>query len=497
MYLSLASCQRLGANSMESGEHSSHVMGYARKAALAAGVAVGAIILAPTVLPFVGVGTADGAASLVDVMHDVGNGSGLAGTVNELLSEVPIFGDTIVKGGMPAALLVATVGVGGWLLGKFVEKREDGAHVKLGKMIRYASLATSALIALPSTLTAIGTGLSYIAGVLGGPELATQVISACKATLGVTGEASASGVGLTGIAATLPHLLTCGASLVPIGLAVNDGLQVEDVKTPPPYSLRIQVPEPIVPNQPVEATLSIINNATGKPLTPEELAVVHTKKLHLFVVDKSLKDYHHIHPEPTGKKGEFAFSFTPNTAHDYQCFAEYSTMKDGAAHRVEAALPLEKSRRVLPAITTSNVANQSGLQFEWSAQAPLRQGEDCMVNVSVRDAKGHIFTGLEPVMGAYAHLVGFSSNGGSMLHCHPLGREPQSNSERGVGTLQFHVSPEMAGATQFFLQIHKDGKDVFVPFGQYVAPAAKATERLQSEQKSQPAHAQSAGLAMG
>lgn len=474
-------------------------MGYARKAALAAGVAVGAVMLAPTVLPFLGVGTAKDAAYFVYTMHGVDNGTGIAGAVNELLGEVPVFGETMVKGGMPAALLVASIGVGGWLLGKFVEKKEGGAHVKLGKIIRYAALATSALIALPATLTAIGIGLTYLAHTLVGTEFSSLVMNASMNTLGVTGEASASGIGLPGIAATLPHLFTCGASLVPLGLAVNDGLLDDEAPAapPPPYTLRITPKQPLAAGEPVEAVLSIINNKTGKALTPEELAVVHTKKLHVFVVDDGLKDYHHLHPEPTSTPGEFAFSFTPKTGHDYQCFAELTTQTDGQAHRLHTELAAEKTRRVLPAITTNTDVNMDGLQFAWRAEQPLRQGEPCMVDVSIRDASGKTYDKLEPVMGAYAHLVGFSANGGGMVHCHPLGREPQSTAERGVGTLQFHVEPEVAGATQFFLQIQKNGQDVFVPFGQYVAPASKATDRLEYAQQKQHAGGHHAGLALG
>ena len=81
-------------------------------------------------------------------------------------------------------------------------------------------------------------------------------------------------------------------------------------------------------------------------------------------------------------------------------------------------------------------------------------------------------------MGAYAHLVGFSADRKAMLHCHPLGTEPKESHERGGPVLRFHVAPVFDGPVQFFLQVHKEGRDVFVPFAGRIRPPAKMAEKV-------------------
>ena len=39
-----------------------------------------------------------------------------------------------------------------------------------------------------------------------------------------------------------------------------------------------------------------IEKADGSPLTSQDVALSHTQKIHLLAVDKTLNDYHHIHP---------------------------------------------------------------------------------------------------------------------------------------------------------------------------------------------------------
>ena len=71
---------------------------------------------------------------------------------------------------------------------------------------------------------------------------------------------------------------------------------------------------------------------------------------------------------------------------------------------------------------------------------------------------------LEPVMGAFAHMVGFYEDYESIAHIHPMGAEPTENTERGGPTLQFHIEPEQAGYLKLFAQVQIDGKQIFAPF---------------------------------
>ena len=75
---------------------------------------------------------------------------------------------------------------------------------------------------------------------------------------------------------------------------------------------------------------------------------------------------------------------------------------------------------------------------------------------------------LEPVMGAFAHGVGFSSDLEAVLHVHPHGDEPRSKAERAGPEIAFHVSPDRAGFYRLYIQVRINGRDIFAPFGVHV-----------------------------
>jgi hypothetical protein len=60
-----------------------------------------------------------------------------------------------------------------------------------------------------------------------------------------------------------------------------------------------------------------LTNLLGEPILATDLREVHTQRIHLLIVDKSLSDYHHEHPNQTGKPGQYDFSFTPQKPGPY------------------------------------------------------------------------------------------------------------------------------------------------------------------------------------
>jgi len=55
-----------------------------------------------------------------------------------------------------------------------------------------------------------------------------------------------------------------------------------------------------------EVTLELLTSG-GTPIAPHELAITHTKNMHVMVVDPSLQDYHHVHPQADGLNGQYTF----------------------------------------------------------------------------------------------------------------------------------------------------------------------------------------------
>jgi len=208
----------------------------------------------------------------------------------------------------------------------------------------------------------------------------------------------------------------------------------------------------------------------GKPVTFDALKEAHTQKIHLLIVDPSLTDYHHEHPTATSTPGTYSFSITPKLGGEYKVFAdlvptatgeqEYATTLLSAAG---PSLAVEKKTNTETTVDGYKVA----ISFE---QPELVAGEANLMTLTVAGPDGKPFGQLEPIMGAYAHLVAFSEDRENIAHVHPMGEEPDDDADRGGPTLQFHLSFPEPGYQKLFAQFQVGGKNVFAPFGLDVKP---------------------------
>lgn len=211
----------------------------------------------------------------------------------------------------------------------------------------------------------------------------------------------------------------------------------------------------------VKVNATLINNDTLQIITEDNLETVHTSKFHLLVVDSTLTDYQHIHPQMT-KPGEWEFEFTPKTDGAYRAWANI-TLKNGKTEFVSADLNMSSIAGKIdktPKLTTEIEDYTFVLALDGDAKA----GEPVMAHLTV-SKEGKPFTQLQPLMGAFAHMVGFNEDFLSVIHVHPTGKEPEQSSERGGPTLDFNVQFTKPGFVKLFAQVNIDGKDVYVPFG--------------------------------
>ena len=129
------------------------------------------------------------------------------------------------------------------------------------------------------------------------------------------------------------------------------------------------------------------------------------------------------------------------------------------------------------------------LKFE---EEPPAAGHPHKARMTVTGPDGKPFAKLEPVMGAFAHLVGFSEDRTEIAHIHPLGQEPGTAAERGGPTLEFQTDFATGGYQKLFAQVQIDGRPLFAPFGIDVTPAkpdktASAAEHEQHNGHDEPA----------
>jgi hypothetical protein len=245
----------------------------------------------------------------------------------------------------------------------------------------------------------------------------------------------------------------------------NHGMSHAD-ESASPATLKVSFvsAEIFTPGKAQAVTLMLTDAKTDAPIGPNELEVAHTKKLHLLIIDESLTDYQHIHPAPGAKPGEWIFDFTPKFARTYRVWTD--TKRNGADQEyVFGDLPVGPQKAPAPDAKPVASAELNGLKFSLSFDGPVKAGEGVMGNVAVIDAKsGKSFTQLQPIMGAFGHVVAFSRDWGSIEHVHPLGDEPTKDTDRSGPVIGFHMEPQNAGVLKIFVQIRANDRETIVPF---------------------------------
>lgn len=221
----------------------------------------------------------------------------------------------------------------------------------------------------------------------------------------------------------------------------------------------------------VETKMTLmLSDKDGKPVSIMSLEERHTKRIHLLVVDDSLTDYQHIHPEAGKEEGTYTFTFTPLTSHSYRVFADVKPA--GQPPQMVQATLAGAEKCADPCIDKALVERAVFDGYTAYLSLPggaLHAGTPVRGDVFITDADNAPFAKLEPVMGAYGHIVGFYENGG-VAHVHPMGREPEKDTDRGSSPIAFMLHPEAAGFVKLFVQLRVDGKDVFLPFGIFIDP---------------------------
>ncbi len=234
----------------------------------------------------------------------------------------------------------------------------------------------------------------------------------------------------------------------------------------PTIRLTARATDPLKRGRSAEIRVSL-QDAAGVPVETNDLAVMHTQPIHLLIVDRSLSDYHHEHPVPTGKPGEYLFRFTPQRDGPYRVFADLVPLATGVQEYAFNDLPAARDGDAKPQFHPALVSQAGGLTFraEWDGNnAPLRVGAVRNLTITVTDREGRPVRSLAPFMNAFAHVVGFYEDGRTVVHIHPEGGEILRDDVRGGPTMTFRVYPPKAGNVRLYCQVLVEGKQIFAPF---------------------------------
>lgn len=203
-----------------------------------------------------------------------------------------------------------------------------------------------------------------------------------------------------------------------------------------------------------------------KPILPHELSWVHTKQLHLLVVDESLEDYQHIHPEPLSVSGPWLFNMTPRRGGEYRFLAEIIPERTKKQAVGQARLKVVGTQKQLR-MQSNRFYQLKGYTFELviDPEEPTVSAE-YRLTLKIKHEGGKDVV-LEPLMAAYAHMVAFDADGMGYAHIHPL---PPSGKEKDPQNpeLLFTLNTQKSGWYRLWAQMKLDGEELFVPFDVYV-----------------------------
>jgi hypothetical protein len=202
----------------------------------------------------------------------------------------------------------------------------------------------------------------------------------------------------------------------------------------------------------------------NRPILPHQLAITHTERIHLMLVDKSLGIYHHLHPQAEGDSGVYRVRFHPQ-ASEYRYFAEFVPLRsrqkaiaDGSfivpSGDLEASAGVDETApRLLPNATQVKLRG---------VERAVRRNRDTTITLHLEDAlAADRYPDLQLIMGAYAHVVAFEETLSGYQHMHPISPDP-----RRVDGLEmdFIFHPTLSGNYRIWVQFMFEGQEFLIPF---------------------------------
>jgi hypothetical protein len=192
---------------------------------------------------------------------------------------------------------------------------------------------------------------------------------------------------------------------------------VANLPEPAEYPVDVRVDPPQIPSaRPITLEFRIADPRTGAPV--KQFEIVHEKLFHLFVVSQDLQYFAHVHPEFDGAVFRLRTSLPkPGT---YRLLADFyptggtpqltpkTITTAGYMTTLEAGIP-----RLAPDLSPKPAENLEA-ELKLDPPQPLA-GMKTMLFVHLTPAEG-----LEPYIGAWAHLLAVSDDLIDTIHEHPF-----------------------------------------------------------------------------
>jgi len=240
----------------------------------------------------------------------------------------------------------------------------------------------------------------------------------------------------------------CGMALVPIPPPRLGEYRMDVALTPGPRGTGASK---------VRLTLRDPENGRAVPA----LATIHERLLHLFIIDRRLEYFRHVHPEPSGRGAfELKQDVPPG---EYVLIADFLP-EGGRPQMLQRAIVTPGYRGSIfpaaPALVPDDTVEkrEGGVRVRLEASA-LKAGKAAVLRFTLTDAAtGAPISDLEPFLGAPGHMLIVSADLTSADHAHP-----EETATHGP-TITFQPLMPAAGSYKLWLQFQRGGVVATIPF---------------------------------
>ena len=225
------------------------------------------------------------------------------------------------------------------------------------------------------------------------------------------------------------------------GMKLEAGLP-EPIEYPMRLSITPKVPRPGIP---ATLELQVLDPVTRKPV--RQFLEIHEKLFHLFVISADLETFAHEHPEPpTSPDGIFRLKRTFQKSGEYRLLADFFP-QGGTPQLISRSFFVAGERKLgKPLIADSSPQQGANLKVELVTEPPQPlAGKKTLLFFRLTPHEG-----LEPLLGAWGHLLAASGDLIDLIHGHPEFADPGPQ-------IQFNVIFPRPGVHRVWVQFQRLG----------------------------------------
>ncbi|MDP0500722.1 MAG: hypothetical protein Q7P63_11560 [Verrucomicrobiota bacterium JB022] len=233
-----------------------------------------------------------------------------------------------------------------------------------------------------------------------------------------------------------------------------------------PLTTSVQPLNELRVDEPAQVRLQL-QTVSGKPVSYEDLAISHTKRLHCMVVDQSGRDYQHVHPQGLGAGGEYLLEFQPRLPGTYHVFLDFVMLETGRRILLAEQVEVTGNEHPLahPAVDLGQSSDHGDYDLRLSANhdGEFRPNETYEFTLQVTP-EGDAPLRFQKIMDSFAHVVAFDADKRGFAHLHPVSADlayVQQDETTEHPDLRFNFRPDRPGNYIVWAQTKLNDQEIY------------------------------------